>query len=119
MLKTILGVIWISLGLWWAIRPTALKARLKRKMNRRIRFTVFFFALMFGVMVAGSVLNAQGIVAKIIGIAGLVISIKAIMVLTSKSAEKVLTWWGERSVIFFRIWALIFIVLGAAMLFSR
>ena len=52
VLKVMLGAIWILLGLWWAIRPEALKARLKRKMNRRIKFTVFFFALVFGIMMA-------------------------------------------------------------------
>lgn len=118
MLKTILGIIWIALGLWWVVRPEALKARLKRKMNRRIRFMVFFFAIMLGLVVAGSVLNVQGMIAKVIGIAGLVIAIKAIMVLTSRSAEKVLSWWGNRPVMFFRIWAVIFILLGAGMLAS-
>ena len=118
LLKAILGAIWILLGLWWAIRPESLKARLKRKMNRRIKFTVFFFALVFGIMMAGSVFRAHGLTMKVVGVAGLVITIKVIMILTSKASGKVLTWLGERSVIFFRIWALIFIAMGAAMVAS-
>jgi hypothetical protein len=116
MIRVAIGTIWILLGVWWAIRPNALKARLKRKMNRRIRFTVFLFALVFGIMMVGSVFNAPGLLYKVVGIAGLIISIKVIMVLTSRASERVLTWLGERPVMFFRVWAIIFIVMGSAML---
>ena len=112
MLSKILGYIWIILGMWWVIRPESLKRRLARKMSRRVRWTVFAFVIVFAFLMIGSVIRASGIAAKIIGIVGLVIAIKAIMLITSKTSEKVLAWWAGRPVGFLRAWAAFILTMG-------
>jgi len=112
MLSKILGVIWIILGLWWVIKPEALKNRFKRKMSRKVRWTVFAFVIIFACSMIGSVLKVSGFLSKVVGIIGLVIAIKAIMFITSKTSEKVLEWWGSRSLGFLRIWAVFILVTG-------
>lgn len=104
MLSKILGVIWIILGLLWVIRPDILKRRLQKKMNRRMRRIVFVFIIMFGFLLIGSVLKAPGLIAKIVGIAGMVVAIKGIVLLTNRTNEKVFQWWSERPIVYFRIW---------------
>lgn len=112
MLSKILGTIWIVLGLWWLIKPESLKNRLRRKMSRKVRWTVFGFVIVFAFLMMGSVVRVPGIGAKIIGIVGLIIAIKAIMFITSKTSLKVLEWWAERPVGFLRIWAAFVIATG-------
>ena len=70
MLSKILGVIWIILGLWWVVKPEALKNRLKRKMSRKVRWMVFIFVIIFACSMIGSVLKVSGLLPKIVGIIG-------------------------------------------------
>lgn len=112
MLAKIIGVIWVLSGLLWFFRPDSLKRRLARKMSRKFRFIVYGFILVFGLTIIGSVLKAEGIIAKIVGIAGIIITIKAILLLTSKTSGKIIDWLAEKPVKFFRITASIMIVFG-------
>jgi hypothetical protein len=119
MLSKILGAIWILLGLFWLIKPDALKERLKRKMNRRMKRVIYGFILVFGFLMMMSAFKAQGLLAKVIGIAGMVIAIKAIILITSKASEKMFEWWAGRSLVFFRIWALIILGIGVMLMFVQ
>jgi hypothetical protein len=112
MFANILGGIWILMGLWWMIRPASLKNRLKRKMTRRLKLVIYCFVFSFGILIMGSVVKASGLVAKIVGVVALYLAIKAIVLVTSKTSEKVFEWWGERPIIFFRLWALFFLGAG-------
>jgi len=112
MLTKIIGVIWILSGLWWFFKPESLKRRLARKMSRKFRFIIYGFIIAFGLVIIGSVLKAEGIIAKIVGIVGIVITIKAILLLTSKTSGKMIEWLVEKPVKFFRIMAGIMIVFG-------
>ena len=119
MLSKILGAIWILLGVFWLIKPEILRERLKRKMNRRIKWIIYGFVLAFGFLMMMSAFKTHGLLAKIIGIASMVIAIKVIMLITSKASEKMFEWWGGRSLKFFRIWALIIIGLGVMLIFVQ
>lgn len=119
MFAKILGAIWVLLGTWWFIKPESLKNRLARKMNRRMRRVVLAFVLVFGFLLMGSVFKAPGMLSKVIGVIGLIVAIKAIMMITSKTSEKALEWWGARPVIFFRIWAFCIFVVGVMLMFVQ
>ena len=116
MITKIVGTIWALLGILWLLKPEMLKNRLKKKMNKKMRRIVLAFCIVFGVMMTGNIFKLAGIVPKIIGIAGIFITIKAIMLITSKTSEKFFDWWGERPVQVFRVLALVFFGLGMSML---
>ncbi|MFC1480195.1 hypothetical protein ACFL5Y_01960 [Candidatus Omnitrophota bacterium] len=117
MLSKILGVIWIFLGVAWLVKPEMLKNRLKKKMSRRMRMVVNVFILVFGFLLIGSVIKTPGFITKVIGIIGLILTIKAIMLITSKTSEKVFEWWASRPIIFFRGWALFVLITGLMLMF--
>jgi len=114
MIAKIVGTFWIFFGALWIAKPQILQNRLKRKMTRSMRRVVFAFVGVFGFMLAGSVLKAPGNLAKIVGIIGLFITIRAIMLLTSKTSEKVMEWWAVKPLIVFRIWGFVIFLLGVA-----
>ena len=112
----ILGFLWVFFGIIWLIRPQMLKNRLKRKINRRMKFAIFGALLILGILMIGSVMKAEGFLPKIVGIIGAILIIKGILVLVSKASGKLWAWWAEQSLLFFRIQALIFIVIGIILL---
>ncbi|MGB2661779.1 MAG: hypothetical protein WBD04_05295 [Candidatus Omnitrophota bacterium] len=116
MLAKILGAIWIILGLLWLIKPEILKNRLKKKINRRMRRVVYGFLLVFGFLMIGSAFKVPGVLPKIIGIIGMIIAIKAIIMIMSKASEKMFDWWAERPLIYFRIWALVILAIGVMLI---
>lgn len=116
MLTKIIGFIWVLMGIVWVIRPGMLKNRLQKKMGRKARWVVYGFIIVFGFLMIGSVLKAPGIAAKVVGVAGMALTIKAIMLLTSKTSEKFVSWWSQRPELFFRMLALVFFALGSLML---
>ena len=66
MLSRILGLLLVILGLLWTIKPDMLRNRIKRKMNRKMKWLVFGFVLFFGFLLIGSAIKAEGLIAKII-----------------------------------------------------
>ena len=108
----ILGIIWIILGILWAIKPAILRDRLKRKMNRRIKFIVYGSLILFGILIIGSVIKIPGIPAKIVGIVGIILVIKSIVLMLSKASEKLWEWWAKQPLIIFRLQALFLIIVG-------
>ena len=117
MLSKILGTIWIILGILWLIKPEGFRNRLKRKMNRKMRRIVLGFLLVFAFLMIGSVFKAPGVLAKIIGVIGIIIVIRGILLLTSKASEKMREWLSERPLMYFRICASILLVIGLLMVF--
>ncbi|MBL7156906.1 MAG: hypothetical protein ISS92_01955 [Candidatus Omnitrophica bacterium] len=118
MLSNILGTISIITGLLWFFKPEGLKNRLKKKMNRKLRFIVFGFIIVFGFMIIGSVIGTPGFLPKLVGIIGIIIAIKGILLLTSKTSEKISDWLGERPLVFFRIWALVVLAIGMMLILA-
>ena len=112
MMAKILGIIWIALGLLWSAKPQLLRNRLTRKMNRKMRWTVYGFMLMFIFLLIGSIIKAQGLLPKVVGLIGIIIVIKGIRLITAKTSEKMSGWWAKRPLGFFRVWGLIILVAG-------
>lgn len=115
-LSKIFGVIWIVLGAIGLIRPHIIKTRLQRKITRRIRRVVNGFLIVFGIVLMAGAMKNSGLLPKIIGIIGVVIAIKVILWVTSKTSEKLFSWLGERPLIFFRAIASFFLAVGLALI---
>ena len=112
MLAKIIGAFWTIFGLIWIIKPLSLKARLQKKLNRRIKLIVYIFLLIFGVIIIASVIKAHGWAAKVAGLAGIAITIYAIRLLTSRASGKIIEWLSKRGAYFFRILALVIFCIG-------
>ena len=108
----ILGIIWVALGILWSAKPQLLRNRLMKKMNRKMRWAVYGFILMFIFLLIGSIIKAQGLLPKIVGLIGTVVVVKGILLIISKTSEKMSGWWAKRPLIFFRIWGLIILIAG-------
>ena len=112
MLYTLLGILWIVIGFLWMVRPQHLRSRLQRKMTRRVRWIIFGFLLTFGCIMIGSVIRAPGLLMKVVGVVGLVITAKAILLVTSKASRKILDWWTAKPLRYFRIWGAVVFITG-------
>jgi len=119
MLAKILGCLWMLLGVWWFLKPEALRNRLHKKMNRKMRFAIYGFILIFSVMMMASAFKAQGLFLKVVGILGMIIAIKVILLITSKTSEKMFEWLSQKPLIVFRIIALAFFLMGIGMYIDK
>ena len=117
MLTKILGIIWVVLGMWWLLKPEALKKRLKRKMSRRLKWTIYGSVLAFALILIGSVMRTPGIIPKIIILIGAILAIRVITLFAAKTADKVLDLWADRPLNFFRIWALVTLATGIMLIY--
>jgi len=118
MLAKIIGTLWIVFGLFWLIKPASLKMRLEKKMGRRIKIIVYIFIFVFGILILTSVVRAPGWLPKLVGLAGIAITIYAIRLLTSKASERVLGWLSKKSVSFFRVLAIIILGIGIMLMLT-
>ena len=119
MIAKIIGSIWIILGIVWLIKPEGLKNRLKKKMGRRAKWIICVAILILSFSMIGSAFGAPGMLPKIIAIIGIIMVIRIIIMVTSKTSEKIFNWWADRPIIVFRVWALIFLMVGVSMVFFR
>jgi len=118
MYAKILGLIWMLLGVLWVLKPGTLKNRFQRKLTRKIKFIVYGSVLVFGFFLIASIVKIDGIYGKIIGIAGLLISIKVIMLITSKTTEMMFEWISNRSLLFFRVWGAVLLGMGIVLVLN-
>ena len=118
MFSKILGYIWIALGVLFLVWPQLLRGWLKRKMSRKIRWTVFGFMRVFIFYLIGHALKVSGFLPKLAAIIGVFIIIRFIVLLISKGAGTLMEWWSERPLIYFRIGAVLFLVLGLSLVLS-
>jgi hypothetical protein len=118
MLAKILGILTILIGLLWLVKPEILKNRLKKKMGRKLKFTVYGFVIVFGFLVAGSVFRAPGLLPKILAIIGLFIAIKGILLITSRASDKMIEWIAAKPLGVFRVWAVFVVGTGIMLLVS-
>jgi threonine/homoserine/homoserine lactone efflux protein len=112
----ILGIIWIILGIIWAVKPAILRDRLKRKMTRKIKWAFYGFFMMFGILMVGSVIKLPGILPKIVGLIGIILIIKTLVLMLSKTSEKLWEWWLKQPLMIFRLQAIGFIIIGILLL---
>jgi len=117
MLTRIVGIIWVILGVLWLAKPEVLKNRLKKKMNRSMKRVIYGFIIFFGLSLVGIVIKAHGILLKIIGLVLIIIALRSLLLLASKTSDKILGKLTERPLVFFRIFAALILAIGLTLLF--
>ncbi|MBD3295934.1 MAG: hypothetical protein GF392_01030 [Candidatus Omnitrophica bacterium] len=118
MFVKILGVLWCAVGIFWLSRPESLRRWVRKRTGRRFRRMAIVAILVAGLTLVGAVFRVPGVPAKIIMLAGLIMTIRAIQLITTRTSERVYNWFDGRSVRFFRIWALCVTGLGVLMIFA-
>ena len=115
MALKIVGIVWFLLGLLWLAKPAMLQNSIKKKANKKIKKLIAGVILLMGLSLVGTVFSFPGIISKIIAVVGLSMVIKAIMLLTSKTSEKLIEWFENRSIKIFRVIGLAVCIMGAVL----
>ena len=119
MFAKILGTIWILLGIIWTIKPQMLRRRLIKKMNRKMKWAVYGFILVFMSSLLGVVIKAQGFWLKIAALTAIFFVIKGIFSVIAKTSDKISGFWTEQPLAFFRIWGLVVFISGLLLFLTK
>lgn len=112
MFFRLVGLLWIVLGVWWIMRPQALKRRFRKKVKKTRRKILFLIVTSAVGLFLLAARYAHGIIANIFLIMGILGAIKAVFFLTSKAADKAIDWWLEKPLWMWRLWAACFTAIG-------
>lgn len=116
MLIKILGYFWVVIGVLFLIWPQLFRGRLQKKGLRRLRKYFFLIAIILGATLISATWNLKGFLPKLIMFIGIIAIIKGIFLLKSKLAEKWIGWFSEKPLIYFRLGACCYILLGLLIL---
>lgn len=118
MFSYIVGSLFIMLGILFLLYPEGLRRRLRKKALRRIRRYFFAGAIFLGVLLISTGWKYEGILPKILVLAGIITILKGVFFLKSRVADKVTEWILGQPVLFFKIFAACQIALGLLILFG-
>ena len=118
MFSNIVGSVFILLGVLFLLYPERLRSRLRRKATRRLRRYFFAAALSLGVLLISAGWRHEGLLPKILMLAGIVALLKGLLFLNSKVSEKITAWILERPILHLKVFAVGQIVLGLLILFG-
>lgn len=119
MFSRVLGIIWIILGILWLIKPEMLRKRLIRKTSRKIRWAIYGFVLMFIFSLLGIIFRAEGLLLKLIGIIGIFVVIRMTAFVSGRADQKLGDWGSKQSLLFFRIWGIVILIIGLSLFLAR
>lgn len=118
MLSYVVGSLFIVLGLIFFLYPEGLRRRLRKKALRKIRRYFFAGAIFGGALLISTGWKYEGLLPKILVIAGIAAVVKALFFLKSRAADKVTEWILNQPVLYFKIFAVCQIALGALIIFG-
>ena len=116
MLVKILAWFWIITGIVFLFWPQILKKRLQKKSYKIVKKYLFSIAIFFGILLITAAWRAEGGLAKLLFILGLIALFKGIFLLKAKTSEKIIQWYAKQPDKIYRIFAGCQIGLGLAIL---
>lgn len=116
MLLKILGWFWVITGVIFLLKPEKLRNKLKKQSLSRLKRIFFAAGLFLGILLIKATWGVPGILAIIILCCGFIAIFKAIFFLKSQTADRVIDWWLNQPIKYFRIWAVAQIIFGAILL---
>lgn len=119
MLVKILGWFWIGMGILFLLKPELLRKRLQKKSFKKFKKYLFSFLLVLSGLLIAAAWRAEGLLAKVVMIFGIMGIFKAFFFLKAKGAEKFMEWFADKPLILFRFGATFHIVLGTIILALR
>ncbi|RKY30406.1 MAG: hypothetical protein DRP74_07090 [Candidatus Omnitrophota bacterium] len=119
MLLKLLGWFWITSGVIFLIKPEMLRKRLQKKSVKKLKKILFAVVLAFSFLLIAASLRSEGILAKVIMLIGIIGIFKGFFLLKAKSSDKIIEWYANQSLIFFRVSACLQVVIGVLILVLR
>ena len=116
MLAKLLGWFWIIIGVLFLVKPQILKNRLQKKSVKQLKRIFFALAIFFGILFLTAGFKAEGFLSKLLVIFGIIAFIKTVFFIKGKAADKMIAWLSSQPLKFFRIYAVIYIILGLVFL---
>ena len=117
MFFRIIGILWILLGIWWIMKPQIAKRVFIKKVKKSRKKILFLVIILISGLFLSAMKHMDTLIGKILIIMGILGFIKAVFIITSKSADKIIDWWQQQPLWVWRIWAGSFIIIG--ILFQR
>lgn len=112
MFSTVVGSIFIVVGVVFLLYPEGLRRRLRRKAIWKLRRYLFGAAFFVGVLLVSAGWRQPGLLPKVLMVLGVVALLKGLLLLNAKATEHVTVWILERPILQLRIVAAGQVVLG-------
>lgn len=119
MLVKILGWFWISMGILFLLKPELLRKRLQKKGFKKFKKYLISLILVLSGLLIAAAWKAEGLLAKVVMVFGIMGIFKAFFFLKAKGAEKLVEWFADKPPILFRLGATFHIALGIIILALR
>ena len=117
MVKVLIGLCWIFFGLIFFLRPWISRSWLRWRSLRKIRWTLFWFALGGGISLVVAAWSLPGGLAKIVIALGLLGIAKGYYFLKCESSEWLIEHFAELPEGAFRWYAMVYVVIGFLLIF--
>ena len=118
MFSYIIGSLFIMLGILFLLYPESLRKRLRKKALRKIRKYLFAGAITLGILLISTGWKYDGLLPKILVLAGIIAIFKGVFFLKSRTADKVTEWILKQPVIVLKIFAMFQIGFGLLIIFG-
>ena len=118
MIAKIIGYLLVVFGGLFFVKPNLLQARLKGKAAKQVRRILFAIALFFGILLISVTWKYHGLLPKIILLIGIIAILKSFYFLKAKSSGKAIEWMVKQPIHYFRIYAVVQVVIGLLMIFG-
>jgi uncharacterized protein YjeT (DUF2065 family) len=118
MIARIIGWLWIILGIISLIKPEFLKRRFQKKGLKKFRRIFFAIAFILGGYLILLSWRMPGLLSKIVMLIGIIIVFKGMFLLRAKTAEKIVDWFSNQPLTYFRLGGLLYVIFGIVILLA-
>lgn len=119
MITKIFGYLILLWGVIFFFFPQYFRKMIGKKTTKKIKRYIFSFAIILGILFLSIAFTHKGVVAKLIGILGIIAVVKAFFFLKRRLAERIIKWVLSQPLSFFRMGAVIYIVIGLAIIYLK
>jgi hypothetical protein len=116
MWARIIGAVLILSGAACMASPERLRRRLQRKTQRAIRRYAFVAAGCLGLLLASAGWQHEGMLARALVVAGVIVLAKGFFLLRAKSADVIMAWLIALPAVYYRMFAVGQMLLGLSII---